>query len=230
MITNNAIYRKSECPFGEKAIALLDEKSIPYEDHILNSKEEEESFKTKYQVKTTPQIFFGEERIGGYTDLVQKLGVKPEKETKRKSYVPVIAIFSTAALLALATSQGMMGFMGYSLAILALQKLQDIGAFVMAFAKYDLLTKVAPPYGKIYPLLELGLGLGFLSGLAPTATGVISVIIGVAGGISIFKAVYIDKKDLNCACVGGSSKVPLGLVSFIENGVMAAMGIYVLFF
>jgi glutaredoxin len=230
MSPNNSIYRKPECPFGKKAIALLDEKSIHFKDHVFNSKEEEESFKDKYQVKTTPQIFFGEERIGGYTDLIQKLGVKPEKETEKKSYVPVIAIFSTAALLALATSQGIMGFMGYSLAILALQKLQDIGAFVMTFQKYDFFTKAMPPYGRIYPLLELALGLGLLSGIAPFVTGVVSVIIGTAGGASIFKAVYIDKKDLNCGCVGGNSKVPLGLVSFIENGVMAAMGIYLLFF
>jgi hypothetical protein len=36
----------------------------------------------------------------------------------------------------------------------------------------------------------------------------------------VFKAVYIDKRELKCACVGGSSKVPLGFVSLAENVMM----------
>ena len=55
------------------------------------------------------------------------------------------------------------------------------------------------------------------------------MFVGVSGGISIFKAVYIDKKDLNCACVGGDSRTPLGIVSFAENAIMAVMGEVLLF-
>ncbi|MBY0371948.1 glutaredoxin [bacterium] len=230
MSATNSVYRKPECPFGKKAIALLNEKAIPFEDHIFKSKEEEELFKAKQAVKTTPQIFFGEERIGGYTDLAKKLGAPLATENKEISYFPVIAIFSTAALLALATSKGIMGLMGYSLSILALQKLMDVRAFVRTFEKYDLLTQATPLYGKVYPVIELALGLSFLAAIAPMATGIVSVIVGLLGAISIFKAVYIDKKDLNCGCVGGNSRVPLGFVSFTENAVMTLMGIYVLFF
>ena len=80
------------------------------------------------------------------------------------------------------------------------------------------------PYGKIYPFAELLIGLGFLSGVAPLATGIGSLIVGVSGAISVFKAVYVDKLALNCACVGGNSKAPLGVVSFAENAIMAVMG------
>ena len=66
--------------------------------------------------------------------------------------------------------------------------------------------------------------MGFLSGVAPLVTGIASLVIGVSGGISVFKAVYIDKLDLNCACVGGNSRTPLGIVSFVENAIMAIMG------
>ena len=55
-------------------------------------------------------------------------------------------------------------------------------------------------------------------------TGITSLFIGVSGGISVFKAVYIDKLALNCACVGGNSKAPLGIISFAENAIMALMG------
>ena len=40
------------------------------------------------------------------------------------------------------------------------------------------------------------------------------------------KAVYIDRRELKCACVGGSSNVPLGFVSLTENLMMVAMAVW----
>jgi hypothetical protein len=42
----------------------------------------------------------------------------------------------------------------------------------------------------------------------------------------VFKAVYLDKRELKCACVGGSSNVPLGFVSLTENLMMIAMAVW----
>lgn len=44
----------------------------------------------------------------------------------------------------------------------------------------------------------------------------------------VVKAVYIDKRELKCACVGGDSKVPLGFVSLTENLMMVGMAIWML--
>ena len=52
--------------------------------------------------------------------------------------------------------------------------------------------------------------------------------VGGIGAISVFKAVYIDKRDLRCACVGGDSNVPLGFVSLTENVMMVAMAVWML--
>ena len=41
--------------------------------------------------------------------------------------------------------------------------------------------------------------------------------------VSVVKAVYVDKRELKCACVGGASRVPLGFVSLTENLMMVAM-------
>lgn len=49
-------------------------------------------------------------------------------------------------------------------------------------------------------------------------------VFGTVGAVSVFKAVYIDKRELKCACVGGDSNVPLGFVSLTENLVMVGMG------
>jgi len=56
---------------------------------------------------------------------------------------------------------------------------------------------------------------------APTA-----LFIGLIGAVSVYKAVYIDKRDLKGACVGGDSNVPLGFVSLTENLMMVAMAVW----
>ncbi|RZT99202.1 glutaredoxin [Advenella incenata] len=38
--------------------------------------------------------------------------------------------------------------------------------------------------------------------------------------------IFIDKRQLKCACVGGSSIVPLGFISLTENPMMIAMAIW----
>jgi glutaredoxin len=225
------LYRMSmpehECPWGLKAVSLLNEKDVDFEDHRLTSKAEVEDFKAKHNVTTTPQIFFDDERIGGYTDLADYFGVEAEEE--EYSYTPVAAIFSTAGLVAWAAALGVPGFMGVSLSMLASLKLMDLESFAKSFEKYDLITQQAKPYAKTFPFLELLLGLGFLSGVAPVITGLGSLILGTSGAISVFKAVYIDKLELNCACVGGNSKAPLGAISFLENAIMVGMGAFLLF-
>lgn len=77
------LYRMSmtehECPWGLKAIALLNEKGLAFEDVRLTTREAVEAFKAQHQVATTPQIFFDEERIGGYSDMAKKLGGRGSK-------------------------------------------------------------------------------------------------------------------------------------------------------
>ena len=225
------LYRMSmpehECPWGLKAVQLLNEKGIDFEDHRLTSRAEVDDFKAKHDVVATPQIFFDDERIGGYSDLADYFGVEKEEEY---SYTPVVAIFSTAGLVAWAAALGVPGFMGVSLSMLASLKLMDIDSFAESFEKYDLITGQAKPYAKAFPFLELLLGLGFLSGVAPFVTGLGSLILGTSGAVSVIKAVYIDKLALNCACVGGNSKAPLGTVSFLENAIMVGMGAFLIFF
>ncbi len=218
---------ESECPWGLKAVKLLQERGLNFEDIKLRSREEVDKFKAKYQVSTTPQIFCDRERIGGYTDLANQLSVTLVPMSI--SYTPVITLFSIAGLMTLALSLKMAGFMGISLSMLASLKLMDLDSFTASFQKYDLVTKRFKPYSKVYPFLELAIGLGFLSGIAPLLTGIASTTLGVSGVLSVFKAVYIDKMALNCACVGGNSKAPLGIISMAENLMMTIMGVMLIY-
>jgi len=225
------VYRKATCPWGKKAVGLLDQEGIAYSDHPFDSRAEEASFKEEEGVETTPQVFIQGRRIGGYDELVEHLQAQPaqeDEESTLQAYAPVIAVFSTALLMSLASALGVMGFMGFSLCLLACLKLMDLPSFVEGFMQYDLLAPRLPAYAWAYPFLELGVGLALLGSLLLTPVAFLAIAVGLTGGVSIIKAVYIDRQDLDCACVGGNYDVPLGFVSFIENAVMAGMGLAIL--
>ena len=215
------------CPYGELAVALLQEQGIPFDDQLLPSQVEVERFKAAHGVSTTPQVFAAGEHIGGYTDLARRLGVKVRQPGGR-SYRPVITVFATAALVTLALGSGPQGFMGMALVLLACLKLMDPPAFIRSFRHYNLLSRWLAGYASVFPYLELLLGLALLARLEAAPIALLALAMGLEGGVSVVKAVYVDKLDLDCACVGGNSRTPLGLVSVLENGAMVAMGLWML--
>lgn len=226
---------KHLCPFGLKSKDLLRRQGYKVEDHHLTSREQIDDFKTEHDVKTTPQTFIDGERIGGYEDLLRYFG-KSVPDPKATSYKPVIALFGITFLMALATSIAVYGspftiqagewFIAFSMAVLALLKLQNVESFATMFLNYDLLAKRWVPYSYIYPFAEGLAGILMIGGVLHWLSVPLALFIGTVGAVSVFKAVYIDKRELKCACVGGSSNVPLGFVSLTENLMMIAMAIW----
>jgi glutaredoxin len=223
------------CPWGLKAVDLLKRSGFAVEDHPLKTRAETDSFKSEHKVATTPQIFIGGERVGGYDDLRRFLG-KKVRDPNATSYRPVIALFSMTALLALAVSYAVTGrlvtghtlpwFISVSMSVLALLKLQNVETFSAMFLNYDLLAKRWVPYSYIYPFAEGLAGILMTAGALTWLSAPVALFIGTVGAVSVVKAVYIDKRELKCACVGGSSNVPLGFVSLTENLMMVGMALW----
>ena len=148
----------------------------------------------------------------------------------------MIAIFSVALLMALAVSWAAFGtiftvralqwFIAISMCLLAVQKLQDVESFSTMFLNYDLLARRWVPYGYVYPFAEALAGILMIAGALIWIAAPVALFIGTIGAVSVFKAVYIDKRELKCACVGGSSNVPLGFVSLTENLMMIVMAVW----
>ena len=118
--------------------------------------------------------------------------------------------------------------MGISICLLAMLKLMDIEAFGKSYKKYDLISSQFNSWIYIYPFCELLIGISFLNSSPSHLIIFIALILGISGMISVFKAVYLDKLKLNCACIGGYAKTPLGISSFIENLSMAIMSVFIL--
>mgnify|MGYP002379956436 FL=1 len=128
-----------------------------------------------------------------------------------------------------ATLHAVEWFIAFAMCLLAMLKLQDVESFSAMFLNYDLLAKRYVPYSYVYPYAELAAGVLMVSGALVWLSVPIALFIGTIGAVSVFKAVYIDRRELKCACVGGSSKVPLGFVSLTENLMMVAMAVWMAF-
>jgi glutaredoxin len=226
------------CPYGVKARWLLEKDGYIVDDRWLTTREQTDAFKELHKVKTTPQVFVEGARIGGYTELRKYLG-KPLPEAGAVSYTPVIAVFAIASLLALAVSFAAFGspftgraaewFVSFTMAILAMLKLQDIEKFSTMFVGYDLLARRWVPYSYAYPFLEAGAGVLMAAHALNWLSIPVALTIGTIGAVSVYLAVYVQKRAIRCACVGGSSNVPLGFVSLTENLFMIGMALWMLF-
>jgi glutaredoxin len=223
------------CPFGLKAKALLESRGFTVDDHWLRTPEETETFQREHDVETTPQVFIGGERIGGYDALRRRFGKHVEEEGET-SYRPIVAIFSAALLMAFAVSCAAVGtvftaralewFIAIAMCLLGVQKLQDVEGFSTMFLNYDLLAQREVRYAYFYPFGETLAGVLMIAGALIWIAAPLALFIGTGGAFSVFKAVYVDQRELKCACVGGSSSVPLGFVSLTENLMMMAMAIW----
>lgn len=226
------------CPFGIKAKYLLETEGYQVEDNHLTSKAEADEIKKKFDVKTTPQVLINRKRIGGYTDLL-KYFYGDNKDRKISIYQPIILIFTTTLLMALmitwrfgifSIESIIQTFIATSMCALGILKLRDVESFSNQFITYDLLGQKWVPYSYIYPFAEIITGALMLGKLLIWLAAPVAILVGSIGAVSVIKAVYVDKRDLKCACVGGNSNVPLGFISLTENLAMLAMGLMALFY
>jgi glutaredoxin len=220
------------CPFGLKAKDLLQRQGFEIDDRHLVTREETDAFKAEQGVKTTPQVFIGGQRIGGYDDLRRHFG-KPVPDPKAVSYRPIAFLFAVTAAMALAaayvaTGRAVSGlalewFIAFSMCVLAILKLQNLETFATMFLGYDLLARRWVRYAYIYPFAEGAAGLLMVAHILTWISAPVGLFIGGIGAASVIKAVYIERRSIKCACVGGAANVPLGFVSLTENVMMAGM-------
>lgn len=236
-VLHRMVMEKHACPWGIKSKHLLEKLGYRVEDRWLTTRDQVDAFKAEHGVATTPQTFIDGQRIGGYTDLRAHFGLKVH-DPKARTYRPVLAVFATGLGIALAASWAAFGtpftlrsaewFVSMTMMLLAMLKLQDVEQFSTMFLGYDLLAKRFVPYAYAYPVLEWTAGALMTAHALPWLSIPIGLAIGGIGGVSVFYAVYIQKRELKCACVGGSGAVPLGFVSLTENLFMVAMALWML--
>lgn len=225
------------CPWGVKAKDLLRRSGYAVEDHPLPSKEANESYKREHGYDETPQVFIEGKHVGGYDALRQFLGKGPDPK-EGETYQPIIAVFAVTLLMALAACWAERGvlamirivelFIAFSMCVLGILKLRDLQSFATGFVQYDLIARRYVPYASLYAFVEAGAGILMIAGIFLRIAAPAALAVSTVGAVSVFKAVYVEKRSLKCACVGGGSSVPLGFVSLTENLMMMVMAVWMI--
>ena len=152
-----------------------------------------------------------------------------------KRYWPLLALVlvaaSAGAALAYGLQKGMSAwmhfFMGFFLCQFSMLKLFNPAGFAQGFQMYDLVAKKFPGYAYLYPFIELGLGLSYLSFAFPTATYLITILVMGIGAIGVVRALK-QGLDVRCACMGTVLNVPLSTVTLSEDIGMGLMASWML--
>ena len=121
----------------------------------------------------------------------------------------------------------MLDFMGLFYIVFSFFKLLDLKGFSKSFKMYDPLAKRVSMYAYVYPFIEVTLGLLFLIRFQiPVALIVTLIILGVTT-VGVSKTL-LDKKAIQCACLGTALKLPMTKATFVENSIMIVMALLML--
>ena len=120
-------------------------------------------------------------------------------------------------------------YMGIFFILFSLMKMLDWPGFVKAFSQYDLIAKNVSFYGWLYPSIEFGLGALYLTNTFIIGAAWATVFIMGIGAIGVGKNL-LSKNQVKCACLGTKINVPLTKVTLLEDIIMAAMALMVLFY
>jgi len=113
-------------------------------------------------------------------------------------------------------------FMGGCFIAFSFFKLLDLRGFAEAFRTYDVLARRSPAYGFVYPFMELALGVAYLTEFRPLLTNTVTLVIMLLGLVGVTQAL-VQKRRIQCACLGTVFNLPMSKVTFIEDALMAVM-------
>jgi len=157
-----------------------------------------------------------------------------EDKTELQQLFPLFLIFGYITVAAILLnikpwdgSNFMLDFMGLFYIVFSFFKLLDLKGFPESFKMYDPLAKAIPAYGWIYPFIELALGILFLMRIQIPIILIITLIILGITTFGVTKTL-LDKKSIQCACLGTALKLPMTKATFIENSIMIVMAVLML--
>ncbi len=124
--------------------------------------------------------------------------------------------------------QWMRHFMAGFFLVFSFFKMLNLKAFAESYVMYDVIARKFPGWAYVYAFVELLLGVAFLIDFNPFVTNLTTVIVMTASIIGVFQTV-LNKKQIQCACLGAIFNLPMSTVTIIEDGLMIAMSLAMLF-
>lgn len=177
-----------------------------------------------------------QQALGGFSSQYQISVGQPGKTAEQagsffQTYKPVLTLFGYIFLVSVVASlqngalNGMFFmriFMGGFFLSFSFFKLINLKGFAKSYAMYDIIAKRLPAWGYIYALLELGLGIAFLADFNPLLTNWITLTVMGVSIIGVLQSV-LNKRKIQCACLGTVFNLPMSTLTIIEDFLMIAM-------
>ncbi|TRW24239.1 heavy-metal-associated domain-containing protein [Flavobacterium zepuense] len=189
-------------------------------------------------LKDYPKYRLTEEHSVHHTAPVDVFGNTPEvAKNWAETYKPILLIFGYITVISsiAALYNGMFNGMTFMRIFMAgffltfsFFKMLDLKGFANSYAMYDVVAKKIPVWGYIYAFLELGLGLSFALDFEPIFTNAFTAVLMFVSLLGVLQSV-LNKKKIQCACLGAVFNLPMSTVTIIEDGLMIAMSIAMLF-
>ena len=101
-------------------------------------------------------------------------------------------------------------------------KFLNLKGFAESYGTYDVLAKQLLAYGYVYPFIELGLGIAYLTGFNPLVTNAATIVVMGFSSIGVIQSV-LSKRQIQCACLGTVFNLPMSTVTIVEDLLMVAM-------
>lgn len=148
-----------------------------------------------------------------------------------QTYKPVFLIFfyiTGITLLIQAVNQSfdfmqwMRHFMAGFFLVFSFFKMLNLKAFAESYVMYDVIARKIPAWAYVYAFVELALGISFLINFNPFVTNLVTVVVMSLSIIGVLQTV-LNKKKIQCACLGAVFNLPMSTVTIIEDGLMIAM-------
>ena len=147
------------------------------------------------------------------------------------TYKPILLIFFyislTTSLVQLNNHhidymQWMQHFMAAFFLVFSFFKMLNLQGFAQSYVMYDVVAKRLPSWAYIYAFTELILGIAYLSNFNPLIVNSVTLIVMSISIIGVLQSV-LNKKEIQCACLGAVFNLPMSTVTIIEDALMIVM-------
>lgn len=122
----------------------------------------------------------------------------------------------------------MYDFMGMFFMVFSFFKFLDLKGFQKSFRQYDPLAAKLGVYGWVYPFIELGLGVCYIRDFVPNWILWATIFVLGLTSVGVVRAL-LQKRRMQCACLGSVLNLPMTEATFIENAIMLYMASSLLF-
>ena len=116
----------------------------------------------------------------------------------------------------------MQNFMAGFFLVFSFFKLLDLKGFAESYATYDIVAKKWAGWGYLYAFIELALGIAYLIRFNPVVTNAVTLVVMSISIIGVLQSV-LNKRKIQCACLGAVFKLPMSTVTIIEDALMILM-------